>query len=330
MRRLPTTLGVFVLGVWAVGAPASLRAQEEPAPTEEGARFLLLPVGAQGVGLARAMTALSTPEGAFWNPAGLAQLGRSRVMLYRGEHLSGDGTSVSFLLAPWPTGAIGISYSLLDSGSQEVTDDTGTVVGSITVRNHQAILSGATRITSWLNGGVNVKWVQFRLGCRGQCPAGAVSETSYATDVGVLVRPLGSSVLQIGMMVAHMGPALRRGDEQESSPLPSRLRLAAAYELRRQIAEEEVAFRVVAEGEDRTRALGDPSFFLGGEVAAGTDDRVYVRGGYVFGSLNETYGAAIGLGLAYERFELSVSRELPRGGPALEQEPVHLSLGVAF
>ena len=95
-------------------------------------------------------------------------------------------------------------------------------------------------------------------------------------------------------------------------------------------AQEEVTFRVVAEGEDRMRALGDPSFFLGGEVAAGTDDRVYVRGGYVFGSLNEIYGAAIGLGLAYERFGLGVSRELPRGGPALEQGPVHLALGVAF
>jgi hypothetical protein len=276
------------------------------------------------------MTALVTPEATFWNPAGLASLGQSKVMLYQGDHLSGDGTSVSLLLAPTLSGAVGLSYSLLDSGTQDVTDDSGMVVGSITVRSHQVIASGATAVTSWLSGGVNLKWVQFRLGCRGQCPEGTVSETSYAMDVGVIVRPIGSVPMQLGVMAAHVGPKVRRASEGEARPLPSRVRVAVSYELRTRIAEEALVFRVLSEAEDRSRALGDPSYFLGAELAAGTDERVYVRGGYVFGSLNETYGAAIGLGLVYERFELGISRELPRGGPALEQEPVHLSLGVAF
>ncbi|MSR23430.1 MAG: hypothetical protein EXR92_07805 [Gemmatimonadetes bacterium] len=182
-----------------LGAPLAVEAQgEEPPALEEGARFLLLPVGAQAVGLARAMTALSTPEGAFWNPAGLAGLGRSRVMFYQGEHLSGDGTSISVLLAPTPTGVLGAPYSLLDSGSQDVTDDTGTVVGSITVRSHHAVLSAASGLTSWLSGGMNLKWVQFRLGCLGQCPEGTASETRSAMDVGFLMRPLSGVPLQLG------------------------------------------------------------------------------------------------------------------------------------
>ncbi|MSR23429.1 MAG: hypothetical protein EXR92_07800 [Gemmatimonadetes bacterium] len=131
-------------------------------------------------------------------------------------------------------------------------------------------------------------------------------------------------------MAAHVGPGLRRGGADDSSPLPSRVHIAAAYAVAGEIAEEALVFRVLTEAEDRPRALGDPPFFLAGELTAGTGDRVYIRGGYVFGSLNETYGAAIGLGLVYERFELSISRELPRGGAALEQDPTHLSLGVAF
>jgi hypothetical protein len=131
-------------------------------------------------------------------------------------------------------------------------------------------------------------------------------------------------------MLAHVGPGLSARNLDESNPLPARVRVGASYAVRSEIAEQELLFRLVAEGEDRLRALGDPSFFLGTEIVAGAEDRVYIRGGYVFGSLNETYGAAIGLGLVYERFELAVSRELARGGPALEQEPVHLTLGVAL
>jgi len=44
------------------------------ASSDEGAPFLLLPVGADAVSLGRAVTALPGQESAFWNPAGLASL----------------------------------------------------------------------------------------------------------------------------------------------------------------------------------------------------------------------------------------------------------------
>jgi hypothetical protein len=311
--------------------PRGLAAQD--AEPQEGALFLLLPVGARAVGLARAMTALSTPEAPFWNPAGIAPLDRPSVLLYQGDHVAGDGLGLSFLFpssrdAESGGPVLAASYSLLDAGTQDLTDEFGTVLGSITVRGHQAVASMATRLSDGLDVGVNVKWVEFRVGCRGQCMDAEVRANTYAFDLGVQFRPLPG--VQIGALLAHAGPHLRVQGSDQSEPLPARLRIAAAYEARREVAGESLVVRVLAEGEERPRALGDPSYFLGTELVAGTEDRVFVRGGYVFGSLNQTDGAAIGLGLVYARYEFAIARSLARGGPALDQEPVHLTVGIAF
>jgi len=74
-------LVVLSLLVFAPGVSA----QEEPQDRAEGALFLLLPVGAQGVSLGRAMTWVEGAEGAFWNPAGLAGVDRSQGVLFRSD-----------------------------------------------------------------------------------------------------------------------------------------------------------------------------------------------------------------------------------------------------
>jgi hypothetical protein len=320
-RRLAALLGALPFLV-----PGTLRAQT----ADEGALFLLIPFGAQGVGLARAMTPLTTPEAAFWNPAGLARLDRSSILVYQGEHVSGTGTGVSVALAWDGRGTLGLTYALLDQGTQDLTDEEGNVLGSITIRQHQAILSAALGLASWISGGVNLKFVQFRQGCRGQCPDGGVRATTYAADLGVQLRPVQDQPLEVGLLVAHLGPRLEAPDLPPSEPLPSRLRLGASYSLVREVAEEEFRVRILAEVEDRVRRLGDPSILVGSEISLGSVDRVIVRGGYIFGNRTQIDGAAVGLGLRYERFELGIARSLARGGPSLDQEPVHLTLGIAL
>ncbi|MEX1258441.1 MAG: hypothetical protein WEG36_12555 [Gemmatimonadota bacterium] len=324
LRRLRNFLTLW--GGLVFFLPPSASAQA----ADEGALFLLIPFGAQGVGLARAMTPLTTSEGAFWNPAGLARLDRSSILVYQGEHVSGTATGVSALLAWDRGGTLGLSYALLDSGTQDLTDETGAVLGSITIRQHQAILSTAARFGSWIAGGVNFKFVQFRQGCRGQCPDGGVRATTYAADIGVQLQPFGSHPLELGVLVAHLGPRLKSEGPIQSEPLPSRLRFGAAYSLLRDVGEEELRVRLILEVEDRVRELGDPSVLLGSEISLGTGDRVTVRGGYIFGNRTQIDGAAVGLGLRYERFELGIARSLARGGPSLDQEPVHLTLGLGL
>jgi hypothetical protein len=298
--------------------------------SEEGGLFLLLPIGAQGVGLGRAMTALSSTEGAFWNPAGLAGIDRSRFLLYHGNQVVGDATGVSVILTGAGTPTLGLSYGLLDIERLDVTDDVGDVVGSIVVRGHQGIVSGATELAPWMSGGVNLKVVRFGMSCRGQCPQGTVQSTSYAVDAGIKVRPLESRPFDLGVMVAHLGPGMRVENGDEAEPLPSRVRVGASYLVLREFLEEEVGFRILAEVEDRVRSLGSPSFYFGSELRAGTEDQLYVRGGYIFGDENQLDGAAVGVGLRYERFEFGIARSLARGGPTADREPMHFTLGVGF
>ena len=112
--------------------------------TREGALFLLLPVGAQAIGVARAMTALPSAEGAFWNPASLATVNRNTVLFYHGNHLTGNATGLSGLFAREGTGTLGVSYNLLDESGIVLTDETGLRVGSVAVRSHQGIASVAS------------------------------------------------------------------------------------------------------------------------------------------------------------------------------------------
>jgi len=84
-------------------------AQGTPRPvTQEGALFLLLPVGAQAIGVARAMTALPSAQGAFWNPASLATVTQNTVLFYHGNHLTGNATGLSGLFSSDGTGTLGV------------------------------------------------------------------------------------------------------------------------------------------------------------------------------------------------------------------------------
>src|SRR5689334_12686208 len=97
MRRPPTSRCV-ALALLSLLFASPLAAQSEEGATEGGI-FLLLPVGARGVAMGRAMTALSGPESVFWNPAGLGELSDNRVVLYRGNYVAGDAISISGLIS---------------------------------------------------------------------------------------------------------------------------------------------------------------------------------------------------------------------------------------
>lgn len=299
--------------------------------SREGALFLLLPVGAQGVSMGRAMTALPSPEGAFWNPAGLAWDGRGRALVYRGEHVAGEATAFSLLLSHAGIGTAGVSYQLLDVGDQDLTDDQGQIRGSISVRSHQAVASFAAPVTDRGAAGVNFKVVQFRVGCRGDCRDQTVTATTYAVDLGLQVIPFARLPMRVGAMVAHLGPRLQVDNAEQADPLPTRIRLSGAYQVLSHVQEAgDIRLWVTAEVEDRWRGTGRPSTYFGTELSAGAEDMVYVRGGYVRGELDRPDGAAVGVGLRYERLELGIARSLARPGIGGDTEPVHITLGLRF
>ncbi|MDH3271959.1 MAG: hypothetical protein OEN56_11525 [Gemmatimonadota bacterium] len=318
----------FVVLVAVILLASDVQAQESD-NRAEGARFLLLPVGAQGVSLGRAMTWVEGPEGAFWNPAGLAGVERSQGVVLRGDHPVGDATAVSALLARPGLGTLGASYFLLDVGDIDQTDEFGNYTGTITIRNHLGIVSGATRLASRLDVGVSLKVIRFQFSCRGICPNEGTTATTYAVDAGVQGRP--SDRLRVGAMVAHVGPNLQVLNAEQSDPLPARVRVAAAYDVVAAFTgREDLQGWLALEVQDRLRDLGSLSYYLGTEFTAGLVDALSLRAGYVWSDLPSEDGGRVGLGLRYERFELAIAKSLAVSTLADETDAVHVSFSIGF
>ncbi len=348
LRRLTVLALVFQLSPFP-GGSGDLSAQEGvPGPppwspltfaaaaltnapsTTEGALTLLLPIGAQGVGMGRAMTAISGPEAVFWNPAGLAQLQEGRFSVFRGEHLAGEATGLSLIFARQPLGVLAVSYHLLDLGNSVLKDAENNTIGSISFRDHLAVISFGTRVLPGLDTGVNFKVFQERITCRGQCTDAEVTGTSYAVDAGIQAMPIPTLPLRIGLMVAHAGPDLQIINVEQADPLPTRIRAAVAYEvLQRFIEEAGLELWMVAEVEDRWRNLASRVWYLGSEFLVGEEDLFFLRMGYGQEHTGGTWGASVGLGLQYDRFEVAMAKSLA-GTISEASEPVHVSFGVVF
>mgnify|MGYP006177720775 CR=1 FL=1 len=326
--RLKAANGWVLLAILLVISPG-VDAQDATDDRAEGALFLRLPVGAQGVSLGRAMTWVEGSEGAFWNPAGLAGVQRNQGVLFRGDHVAGAATAVSALLANPTVGTLGFSYFLLDAGDIDQTDASGNYTGTITIRNHLGIVSAATRLFEGLSAGVSFKVIRFQLACRGICADEGTTATTYALDGGVQAQPMRG--LRLGAMVSNLGPSLQVLNAEQADPLPARVRVAAAYDLIEALTERDGVHGWVAlEVEDRIRSLGAMSVYLGTELTAGTTDLLALRAGYAWSDLRQEDGARVGLGLHFERFDLSIAKSLAVSTLTGETEPVHVTFSIDF
>lgn len=324
-RTTETLVLLLLLLVWSPGAAA----QSDPDSRAEGALFLLLPVGAQGVSMGRAMTWMEGAEGAFWNPAGLAGVTRSQGVLFRGDHVAGTATALTGLWAHAGAGTLGASYFLLDAGEIDQTDEFGNPTGRITIRNHLGLISGATRLGSRVAAGVSLKVIRFQLSCRGICSDEGTTATTYAVDFGA--QGMVGDRLRLGAMVAHLGPSLQVLNAEQADPLPARVRVAAGYNVVAAFTDAEALHGWLAlEVEDRVRELGSLSYYLGTELSAGQVDALSLRAGFVWSELDQEDGARVGLGLRYERFDLSIAKSLAVSTLTGETEPVHVSFSIGF
>lgn len=310
---------------------APLAGQGEGGSSTEGALFLLLPVGAMGVSLGHAVTALDGPETVWWNPAGLSAVEQGRAMLLRGEDVAGESTALSVLFPRPGVGVLGASYQLTDLGEIELRDGQGTFLGTVSFRNHLGVISAATDVIEGVALGLNLKLIQQRVSCRGQCDDQGVNSTTYAMDVGAQWREAFGLPLRLGALLAHAGPRVQVINEGQADPLPTRIRVGAAYDVLHHVFEDEpVHALLVFEIEDRWRNPGKPAKYIGIEAGAGTEQSLVVRAGYVFGADLQVDGAGVGVALRYDRFELGLGKSLASSPLVGDTEPVHLTLGVLF
>lgn len=323
---------------------ASPAAAQDGSLSNEAALFLLLPVGPKAVSMGRAVTALPGAESVWWNPAGLGELRDNHVLFYRTQNVGGETTGASVVLARSGVGSVGLSYELFDLGDQESTDEQGNPTGTISFRNHQAVVSVASRLWDQVSVGLNLKLVREGTSCRGPCTnfGSGVNATTFAVDAGAQLTEVGSLPLRLGAVLAHAGPDVQFENAEQADPLPTRLRFAAAYQvLDRWLASDELRlwlsteleldpFTEPIDGEEGETIGRDPATFLGMELTAGTVEFLSLRAGWVFNSATQVDGGSVGLGLRYESFDLSIAKSLVQAPLAVDEEPIHVSFGFVF
>jgi hypothetical protein len=321
MRRLLTSVGLSAL-VAASGAAQS--------PTgSEGSLFLLLPTGAQAVGMGQTMVATKPgSEGIWWNPASIGSQKEKELAIHHSKTIAGVGDALSFVL-PTRFGTTAFSLNILNIGDQQVTDEGGGVVGVILPRDVVFAGSYGLGITKRLAAGFNYKLVQLRVDCSGQCSSvGAEVESSRAVDLGAQYDLRFGSPLTLGVAIRNLGGALNSRETNQHNPLPTQLEVGAMYRLM-------FLDRYVKDTELRAGASYIDSRDFGGEsVRLGTDlvyqGKVHLRAGYVGHDKRNDASASLGFGLQSGSFVFDIARTFG-GLPADNgQTPVYVSLRYLF
>ena len=308
---------------------------------EEGALFLLLPVGARAVGMGQAIVAgLPGTEAVWWNPAALARAERIEAAIHHSQTIIATGDAVS-IAYPSVVGVIVASANILNYGEQRVTVGPDGAVGTILPRSLVFAGTYASPIGGRLNGGLTFKVIQLRLDCSGECtdvPTFVASTT--ALDLGAQYEPLPDVPLRLGAALRNVGLRLQVNDEEQADPLPTRLQIGVryrAYELTRdttdatprrpgELVPDEVEVNVASDVLSHTD-LGDASLRVGAEVVV--NRRVHLRGGYVFDE-SEASGPSLGVGITAGSLAVDIARIFEGFSADAGQAPVHLSLSYRF
>src|SRR5688572_26028409 len=122
MRRRLSRIGIGLTALAALaGAAPPLAAQDQ-----DGALFLLVPIGARAIGLGQAVVAdQPVSESAWWNPAGLARQEKREGAIHHSDSFVGQGDAVALVIPSSLLGVITASMNILNFGELPVTSDDG-------------------------------------------------------------------------------------------------------------------------------------------------------------------------------------------------------------
>ena len=299
-----------------------------------GALFLVLPVGAQAVGMGQtAATLEGRGEAAFWNPAGLATLEQSEVAFNTASLAAGATHALTAYFPSHGLGVLGGSVYLVDYGDLDRTDSASNTVGRISPRNFEFLASYATELAGSFTFGVNYKLVEFVVDCSGDCTGVPSSRgVTHAIDVGgqVAVGPTGA--LRVGVAVRNVGFRLQVNNRDQADPLPARLVVGALYRVALPgtaglAGNDQLDLRLAADVDGPWGSYGDSQMRVGVDV--GYQRLVRLRGGYAFVH-DGLSGPSIGMGVSSGAIGVDLARTFLTGSDLVAQNPTFFSFRVVF
>lgn len=324
MRRRLSRIGVGLTVLAALaGAARPLAAQDQ-----DGALFLLVPIGARAIGLGQAVVADQLgSESVWWNPAGLARQDKREGAIHHSDSFAGQGDAVALVIPSSLLGVITASMNILNFGEFPLTTDDGVQVGEALVRSFVYGGTYATPIGDRLSAGITYKFVQLRFDCSGACGEVPPNPSTAGIDVGAQYnfRPL--APVTFGILLRNLGPRLQVNDTDQADEIPTRLHIGAKYRYAGfQGDAKDATVDVSVELADGV-AFSSPASYFGMEVA--WQQRVHLRAGYA-NEASEASGLSVGLGLDIGSLVLDVARIFEGFSADAGKAPTYLSLRYLF
>ncbi len=305
----------------AIAVPSQAQA---PQLDEDCCLLLLVPVGARSSAMGGAITAGTGVDGVFRNPAGLAGLPDNTFVVHHSDRSLVDINAFTVLLTPGRS-AVGLTYQLFDKGTIPRTDEQGLTIGELSYRDHLVVGSFGLNIGGGMAVGANYKFHQERIDCRGVCGGAERVTTTHAADVGYRFAPRWHPALQAGVALVNM--PLRFDDTAALGRFPARVHVGVAYDILGPFGTEELlALRLALDLQDELRDLGSPVPSAGLELDM--QQTLFLRAGYTLGE-GLAAGAAIGVALRYDRFDIGVSRSFIDSAFE-DDEPFQVTFGLHF
>lgn len=296
----------------------------------EGSLFLLLPTGAQAVGMGQTMVAAKPgSEGIWWNPGSIGGQDKKELAIHHSKTIAGVGDALSFVAPFSKYATLALSANILNLGDQQITDDFGNVVGVVLPRDVVFAGTYAGQFTKRFSAGMNYKVIQLRVDCSGQCSSvGPEVESSRAVDLGAQYEIAAGGPLTFGAAIRNLGGRLNSTQTNQRDPLPTQLDVGAMYRLKfidHYVKDTEL--RVAGSYID-SRNFGGRSVRLGTDVTY--QSKVHLRAGFVGHDRRGDASAALGFGLQSGAFVFDIARTF--GGLPAEngQTPVYVSLRYLF
>ena len=327
MRRLPFSAALLALLLLVSDAYAA--GAQSTSGTDAGV-FLLLPTGAQAVGMGQAVVASEgSSESVWWNPAGLARQAKRELAIHHSQTIAATGDVLAFVAPSKHRGTLALSLNILDPGTQEVRDDQNQPIGVILPRDVVFAATYAKGIGDHVNAGVTYKLIQFRVDCSGQCATvGTFVNSSHAADAGLQYKPSAVSPLTLGIAVRNFGGKVRSGASETSDALPTRTDAGVLYHivsLDKWLKDTKVN---AAASLITTRGESGASFRLGADVVY--QDEIHFRAGYVGDNKNNDSSPSLGFGIQSGHLVFDIARSFGGLSADAGQPPTYLSLRYLF
>jgi hypothetical protein len=312
-----------------LAAAANSAVAQSPSGSE-GSLFLLLPTGAQAVGMGQAMVAAKPgSEGIWWNPASIGGDDKKELAIHHSKTIAGVGDALSFVAPLSRYATLALSTNILNLGDQQITDDFGNVVGVVLPRDVVFAGTYAGQFGKRFSAGMSYKIIQLRVDCSGQCSSvGPEVQSSRAVDLGAQYEVAAGGPLTFGVAIRNLGGRLNSRETNKRDPLPTQVDLGAIYRLKfidRYVKDTEL--RIAGDYLD-SRTFGGKSVRLGTDVTY--QGKVHLRAGFVGHDRRGDASASLGFGLQSGAFVFDIARTF--GGLPAEngQTPVYVSLRYVF